>query len=260
MESLMRFVQSFWRPIVLAVLALVVVGQVASWGYTALQMHSIDRLVASAQNDENEARRITGDPYDNPGRSPRSPTLQPKADIFLRKNPSYQLSAIYKDQAVIDGQTVKAGDRIEKATVEKILLASVIIQEDGKPSREIKMFQGRGGSGGGPMPMRGMMGRGRPSGAASGQGVPSQGSFGGASGEGRQLGGEGFPGGGRADMREMFRRFREGGMSIEDMPPEMQQRIREGRARRGGMRQPREQGPPRETGTQEIVDVVVGGE
>ncbi len=243
MEVLTRFVRSFWQPIVVALLALVVVGQLVSWGYTALQMHSIDQLVEAAQNDPNdESEEQSGsNPGPRRGPPPQQQQVEPTANIFHRQRVSYMLTAIFKDQAVINGQTVKAGGRIGNATLEEIRLASVMIHEDGKPQpQEIKMFQGSGGSGGGPRPPR------PPSRRGSSAPPPNM-TRGGPPQVIMSAPPAVNPAQAAAGMRSrMIQRFRSGTLSIEDVPPEHRKRFREVMARRearqrdgGGRRGPR---------------------
>lgn len=245
MESLIRFVRSFWQPILVALLALVLVGQLIAWGYTALQMHSIDRLVAAAQQEKTDPKDNNPRPQNTHRRTQdhrtESSLPEPKSDIFYRKRVPYRLTAIYKNQAVIDGRPVKAGDRIEQATVVKILLSSVVIQEDGKSPREIKMFTGSGGRGGpgGPAgPRRGGSRSGRPSGAqplaqaAPAGPVPME------RPQGRMFMQRGLS---REQMRELAARFRSGQLNIEDLPPEVRERAREAMARRAARRRARGQ-------------------
>jgi hypothetical protein len=236
MDSVFRFVRSRWQPILVALLALVWAGQLVSWGYAALQMHSIDGLVTAAQEDP-PAREPEGFGFrGNPGRGRGSAGQEPKADLFFRRNPSYILTAIYKDQAVIDGRTVKAGDRIEKATVETILLSSVMIQEDGQSPRELKMFQGSGDSGGGPGMGRGRGGRGgRMRGMSSAQGAPPAAVSGEQPSGAPQFSREGISSEGRTQMREMFMRMRDGTMNLDELPPEMRERAEAMMARRAEM-------------------------
>jgi hypothetical protein len=53
------------------------------------------------------------------------------ATFFYRPEPSYVLSALINDRAVINGKEVKVGDQVEKAVVEKIDLGSVTLREEG---------------------------------------------------------------------------------------------------------------------------------
>ncbi|MFH1738186.1 MAG: hypothetical protein ABIH23_04200 [bacterium] len=232
MESGIRFLRSFWQPIVVALLALGIIGQLGSWGYTALQMHSIDRLVDAAKSEkETKEKESTEQTQGRPPQSPGNPPQQPKANIFHRQRISYVLSAIYKDQAVINGQPVKAGGRVGEATVEEIRLASVMIHEDGKPQpHELEMFQGSGG--GGPMPMPRSMGRGRPSSPPpSVQRAPLQ--MMPSSGPPPAVGPQGFS---RERMMELGRQFRNGTLNINDLPPEMQAQAKEAMAQREARR------------------------
>ena len=239
MNLLFRFVQSNWQPILVALLAVVWMGQLVSWGYAALQMHSIDGLVAAAQNGEDASEPVEFGGRGNPGRSRRAPGQEPNADLFFRRKPPYILTAIYRDQAVIDGRTVKAGDRIEKATGETVLLSRVMIQEDGQSPRELKMFQGSGDSGGGPGSGRGRGGRGARGGRmramSSAQGAPPAAVSGERPSGGPQFMREGFSSEGRAQMREMFMQFRDGTLNLDELPPEIRERAEAMMARRAEM-------------------------
>ncbi|HPA44929.1 MAG TPA: hypothetical protein PLZ55_15490 [bacterium] len=261
MESIVRFLKSFWQPVIVAVLSLILIAQLIGWGYAALQMRGIDRLVAAAQEEakpteasaENPQQKTQGNPGEsrNPGdmrnRGDRgnrgnrgnpagpggqgNPELKISADIFFRRAFNYELSAIYKDQAVINGQEVKAGQRIGNATLQEIRLASVLIHEDGQPApRELVMFQGAGGGGpsmGGPPPGRGPEGGGRPSAASAPVQAAPQG------------GGMVMspPGGGSRDQRmEFMQRMRNGTFNPNDLTPEQRQRFEEMRQRRSERR------------------------
>ena len=50
------------------------------------------------------------------------------------------MTAILNDKAIIDGQTVAAGDRIQKATVESIGIDNIVLEMDGGATRTIKIF------------------------------------------------------------------------------------------------------------------------
>ena len=229
MESFTRFIRIFWQPLIVVALVLVLLGQFVSWGYTALQMHSIDRLVEAPQKDQDrESDQET--PPQHTGRRgppPGQERLEPKGNIFHRQRVSYQLTAIFKDQAVINGQAVKAGSRIGKATLEEIRLASVMIHEDGKPHpQEIKMFQGAGGGGGPPMRHRSRPRRG-PSGPppSARQSAPPQAMRSAQPSVNRQQV--------SASLREqLMQKFRAGTLTIDDVPPEHRERFREAMARR----------------------------
>ena len=63
--------------------------------------------------------------------------------FFFRPVPTYAISAILGDYAVINGREVKVGDRIEKAVIEKINVGSVSIREDGADApRELVLHPG----------------------------------------------------------------------------------------------------------------------
>lgn len=63
--------------------------------------------------------------------------------FFYRPTPSYTLSAIFDNKAVINGKEVKVGDRVEKALIEKIGIESVTIREDGSNTpRDIQIHPG----------------------------------------------------------------------------------------------------------------------
>ena len=84
-----------------------------------------------------------------PGSNASGDQKKPKKNIFRTDNMTYQLTAIYLDSAVINGQDVKIGDRVGKATLKEIGIFDVKLQEEGKEnSQTVQMFTGEGG---GPM-------------------------------------------------------------------------------------------------------------
>jgi hypothetical protein len=54
-----------------------------------------------------------------------------EATFFHHPKPQYKLTAILGDYVVLDGQEVKAGGRIEKATLESIDSDGITLKEDG---------------------------------------------------------------------------------------------------------------------------------
>ena len=100
-----------------------------------------------------------GMPAGMPGPDGAGEQKKPKKNIFKAEMMNYQLTAIYMDRAVINGQDVKVGDRVGKALLKEIGVFDVKIQEEGKENPQtIQMFTGQGGSPmmGGPMPQGGM--------------------------------------------------------------------------------------------------------
>jgi len=255
MESIVRFFKSFWQPVILAALSLILMAQLIGWGYAALQMRGIDRLIAAAQEETKPAETSVenprqdaqagdpanpgnrGDPGNRGSRGSRgnpdgpgghgNPELKVSADIFFRRTINYELSAIYKDQAVINGQVVKAGERIGNATLQEIRLASVLIHEDGQPApRELVMFQGAGGGGGpsmgGPPPGRGS--------------APAMASTAGGQAQTAPQGPAGMPmqsvGSPQNQRREFIQSLRNGTFDPGNLTPEQRQRFEEMRQRR----------------------------
>ena len=137
--KLLHLAKSYWQSIIIAILALILSIQLISWSCIALQMHKIDELITTSK-----FKKTTKSNYSIDLEYLESLYLQPEQNIFLARIPNYTLTAIYKNEAIINGLIVKIGDKIGKATIEKILLSSVITHEDGKEPQEIKMFQGDG--------------------------------------------------------------------------------------------------------------------
>ncbi len=208
---------------------LLVAAQLVGWSRAYLELRDADTLIASAETvlrpkaDENGSNSGQAQP--------------PKDDIFKRIQISYQLTGIINDQAIINGQMVKAGDRIQSATVMAVEPTRVLIHEDGKPSeRELGLFPGGGG---GPPMMGGppSRGGGRRDRMAARGGVPD------------------IPGGAPPGLRngriprdanlgrlngksiqEVMRGLRDGTIGIDEIPEEHRERARAMMEGRGGRR------------------------
>ena len=123
-----------YHRIILIILGVILVLQWLSLGYTFYDFQKIDKKV-SIMNEEKE------EPEENSNNQPPPPrNLQPKDNIFKRTTIPYVLTAILNDKAIIDGQTVAAGDRIQKATVESINIDSVVLEMEGESTRTLKIF------------------------------------------------------------------------------------------------------------------------
>ncbi|HOL94181.1 MAG TPA: hypothetical protein PLH79_07535 [bacterium] len=157
-----QLARAYWQPLVLATLMLLILSQLISWGVSVAELHKVDRLItetASVQpesgNPESPGAERTGRP-DRPGR-PGHPDdsgnpegggtpPSPAKNIFKQENVNYQLTAIYLNKAVINGQEVGVGDKVGgKATLEEIGVSSVVLKEDDGNTRTLSMFQGEGG-------------------------------------------------------------------------------------------------------------------
>ena len=163
-ERIGMLARAYWQPLVLAVLILVIVGQLFSWGATVVEFAKVDRMIEEAENVDSPATE-SNEP-ENPRQGPSGPRAdsnrsnQTARNIFKNEKQSYTLTMIYMDTAVINGQNLKVGDRVGKAVVQSIDLTSVELLEDGSESpKTIAMFQGSGDSPGG-----GRRGGGPPSG------------------------------------------------------------------------------------------------
>lgn len=173
-----------------------------------------------------------GMPPGQPGQPGQSgDPKQPAKNIFRRDQIPYQLSGIYMNTAVIDGQYVKVGERVGKAVVKEIAATTVKIQEDGKDQpRTLELFQGSGGGGGG--------GGGDMGGGMSRPGGPRPGGPG--SRPQVSLPGQGRPPqtarakGPMSDFQNMTREQRQ--ETFKNMTPEQREQMRQqfGGVRRGG--------------------------
>ncbi|MGI6456240.1 MAG: hypothetical protein ACOX5R_11570 [bacterium] len=145
----------YWQHSMLVLLALLVLLQVISWAETWLELRTIDRLIAAAEEpvvapDEQKpgsnpkpGNSLPVPPDRSASREQKEEERKPKKDIFRRERIPYNLSGIFMDTAVIDNKYVKVGDQIGKAVVKEIHPTSVIIQEEGKTdTRTLQLFQG----------------------------------------------------------------------------------------------------------------------
>ncbi len=148
-ERIGLIARAYWQPLVLLVLLLVAVGQIYSWGATFIELKKVDSLIAKTENVNPEKKTSDSSPSSSEENKPPE-EKKPAKNIFKREDIPYQLTAIFMDSAIIDGQTVKVGERVGKALVKEIALSSVKIQEDGTTNtREIHMFQNSDGGEGG---------------------------------------------------------------------------------------------------------------
>lgn len=131
--------------------------QASSWITEYQRIQEADRLLASAARAEIPKTDADKD-GDGKANTPPQPPQQNKnvADVFKRQKFSYSVSAVFNNKALVNNQLVKAGDRIQMATVVAVDAVSVTIHEDGKPSPQtLYVFQGGapsrpGGPGGRP--------------------------------------------------------------------------------------------------------------
>ncbi|MFB3788167.1 MAG: hypothetical protein ACE15F_17540 [bacterium] len=165
-----QIARAYWQPLVLATLLLLILSQLISWGVSVAELRKVDRLItntatvnpestpsaASAPPAQPGGSRAPGGPGGpgepgNPGGSESQP--QPAKNIFKQDQINYQLTAIYLNKAVINGQEVGVGEKVGgKATLQEIGVSTVVLKDDDGSQRTLSMFQGEGGGGpgGGP--------------------------------------------------------------------------------------------------------------
>lgn len=236
-EQLAGMAQAYWQHAVYALFGLILLIQASGLVYGYIELKQVDRLIAEAENvdaspeDEamqpEEANNRRGGPPRGGQPGMNAPRM-PEKDIFRKEEFEFMLTAIYLDTAYINGQEVKVGGRIGKATLTEIASFSVTLDVEGEDNpRYIEMFTGRGGGGGPPGGMR--MSR-RPSRSSrpprSAEQAPSA-----PSGPPPGFGG---PGGMMGRFRDMSPEERR--EAFQNLPPEMQERIQQfrGRGGRGG--------------------------
>ena len=63
--------------------------------------------------------------------------------FFYRPNSTYKITAIFDDRAIVNGKEIKVGDRLEKATVEKIEVNAVTLKVEGEDNpKRIELHPG----------------------------------------------------------------------------------------------------------------------
>jgi hypothetical protein len=105
-----------------------------SFGYTFYDFRNVDNKVSlmdESKDKPDEAQNVQQ-------QTPRN--LEPKDNIFRRTSIPYMLTGIFDNSAIIDGQIVSAGARIQKATVESINIDSVVLEMEGGATRTISIF------------------------------------------------------------------------------------------------------------------------
>ncbi|MBI1390852.1 MAG: hypothetical protein GC154_20675 [bacterium] len=242
-EQMRGWVRVYWQPAIYGLLGFILLIQFGVYGYRWLELRSIDSLIASAENADPAPGAGDSKPGENSGGpgNPGGPGMpggpgnpgeerKPEKDIFRKEEVKYQLTAIYFDKAVINGQEVAVGGRVGKATLDEIDGFSVIISEEGSDqSKRLEMFTGQDGGGGSPVnrgggpSSRGGISRPRPSSPP-----PSNSS--------RRVSNDGGSSGIPDDIRERLRSMSpdERRRAFESLPPDVRERIMQRRGNRGG--------------------------
>ncbi len=147
-----QLARAYWQPLVLAVLMFLVLSQVYSWGVAAIELSKVDGLIEETEDTsppitDGEKPKTPGKPGSTPGKPPqrKEPPKKPAKNIFKKEQVNYNLTAIYMNKAVINGQTVEEGGKIGKATLKEIGLWDATIEVEGA-TRKLEMFKS-GGSG-----------------------------------------------------------------------------------------------------------------
>lgn len=163
-----QIARAYWQPLVLSTLMLLILSQLISWGVSVAELRKVDRLITNtatvhpestpsaasaqpaqpAQPGGSSAPGGPGGPGGpgNPGGSESQP--QPAKNIFKQDQINYQLTAIYLNKAVINGQEVGVGEKVGgKATLQEIGVSTVVLKDDDGSQRTLSMFQGEGGGG-----------------------------------------------------------------------------------------------------------------
>lgn len=144
LDRMMPWIRQYWQQGTLGVLGVILAWQVISLLGSWLELRQISSLIA-----ETETLSVIT-PEDDPEAN-QTPQRENVKNIFKEEQAQYQLTAIYMDKAIINGQQVEVGGRVGKAEVKEIDLFHVVIQEEGKEhSQTLTMFQSGGGGGPGP--------------------------------------------------------------------------------------------------------------
>ncbi|MBN2327523.1 MAG: hypothetical protein JXR73_10250 [Candidatus Omnitrophica bacterium] len=152
-----QLARTYWQPLVLIFLALLAFSQVVSWGVTAVELKKVDNLIERTQKTQAAPDAPNGEgsePGKNEPGGAKPPSEQnqppkPAKNIFKKEETNYAVTAIYLDQAVVNGQPLKVGQNIGKAKLKEIGMNHVVIEEENGQTKTINMFQG-GGNGGPP--------------------------------------------------------------------------------------------------------------
>ncbi len=151
-----QIARAYWQPLVLSTLMLLILSQLISWGVSVAELRKVDRLItntaaAGPEDKPAAAPGLPGQPGGppvpgNPGSGEDQP--QPAKNIFKQDQINYQLTAIYLNKAVINGQEVGLGEKVGgKSTLEEIGVSTVVLKDDDGSRRTLSMFQGEGGGG-----------------------------------------------------------------------------------------------------------------
>ena len=123
-----------YHRIIIIILGVVLFLQWFNVGYTYFDFLKVDKKVALIKENPDESGK------DQSNQPPTPRNLAPQDNIFKRTTIPYQLIAIFDNSAIIDGQTVAAGDRIQKATVAEINMDNVVLDMGGGVTRTIEIF------------------------------------------------------------------------------------------------------------------------
>jgi phosphate/sulfate permease len=141
-EKINQFARAYWQQLILSVLAILVLSQVVAWGMAISELSKVDRLISQTEDltTSSQESQKNSDQTAKPAESAK-PAIA-KKNIFLKDKTSYQLTAIFLDKAVINGQTVAVGQNVGKSKVKEIGVAEVIIEDENGKTQTLKMFRG----------------------------------------------------------------------------------------------------------------------
>ncbi|MBD3265623.1 hypothetical protein GF373_03050 [bacterium] len=153
-KDMKSLAHAYWQPLVLAVLLLLILFQAYGWAMKFADFQKVDSLIAHAKevdSVENEKKEDQKPGPPKPSSDKPAEPQKPETNIFRKERTNYSLSAIYMDKAIINGQEVKEGGRVGKATVKEIRIFEVIIQEEDKENTQtLTLFQNVSGKSNGP--------------------------------------------------------------------------------------------------------------
>jgi hypothetical protein len=114
---------------VTVVLCLVLLFQVIRIGHGAFAVRRIDSAVDGLVSSKEDQAAGKWSP----------PPVPELADPWQEK-PNYAFQGVVGNMAIINGQPVKAGDRVGSATVETVGINSVTIRKEDGQTQELKLF------------------------------------------------------------------------------------------------------------------------
>ncbi len=112
------------------VFVLVLLAQAVHVGYGAFAVYRIDAAVD----------RLVSSKDDKPGEKWSIPPF-PELEDPWRERPRYSFEGVFGNMAIINGQPVKAGDRVGSATVETVGINTVTIRKEDGQVQELKLFE-----------------------------------------------------------------------------------------------------------------------